>query len=58
MSSFNAMFSEYMLRYFNREQPKLRKITTNEGRPCIVYTSEVFKNVKEIDAYLKQQASV
>lgn len=53
MSNFEAYFSEHTLLYLSCEQPKIRKTTTNECRPCVVYTSEVFKNTKEIDAYLK-----
>ena len=36
------------------DKPTPRKITCNDGRPCVVYTSEVFSGIKDFVVYLNQ----
>lgn len=54
MTHLEQMYREYIMKYLSQEQQPIRKITINDGRPFDIYTSEVFKNSKEADDYLKQ----
>ena len=54
MNCIDRMLSEQRIQCLFGDKPTPRKITHNEGRPCVVYTSEVFSNIKDFVVYLNQ----
>lgn len=54
MNNIDRLLSEQRIQSLFGDKPTPRKITCNEGRPCVVYTSEVFSTVKDFMVYLNQ----